>query len=121
MKRDMDLCRKILLKIEETNTSTAIYDLSIDGYTKEQVAYHCKILHEAGFIDGYKAPYGDNELVFFCVGSLTWAGNEYLDKIRDDTIWGKIKVTVREKGLPLTIDVIKNLASSIITSMLNNH
>ena len=32
MKRDMDLVRKILLKIEEEYVSTAIYNLSIDGY-----------------------------------------------------------------------------------------
>lgn len=112
----MDLCRKILLKIEETNTGTAIYDLSIDGYTKEQVAYHCKILYEAGFIDGYKAQYGDDNLVFFEVGSLTWAGNKYLDKIRDDTIWGKVKNTIKEKGLTLSFEIIKSTIAKMVSA-----
>ena len=47
MKRDMELVRLILLKIEEEYRSTAIYNLNISGYDMETVAYHCKILNEA--------------------------------------------------------------------------
>ena len=43
MKRDMDLVRLILLAIEDKYSSTAIYDLAVDGYDTETVAYHCKI------------------------------------------------------------------------------
>ena len=38
MKRDMELCRKILFAIEEEYEDVAIYNLSIDGYTMKQVA-----------------------------------------------------------------------------------
>ena len=48
MKRDWDLCRKILLKIEEKYIDTAIMDLTIEEYSMEKVAYHCNIMHEAG-------------------------------------------------------------------------
>lgn len=54
MKRDMDLARKILLEIEKQYVSTAIYDLDIEGYDVATVAYHCKILYEAGLISNYK-------------------------------------------------------------------
>lgn len=33
MKRDMDLIRKIMLRIEEEYKSTAIFNLKVDGYT----------------------------------------------------------------------------------------
>ena len=36
----MDLCKKILLKIEATHTGKIIYDSSVEIYTKEQVAYY---------------------------------------------------------------------------------
>lgn len=42
MKRDMELVRLILLKIEEEYSSTAISNLNISGYDMETVAYHCK-------------------------------------------------------------------------------
>ena len=116
MKRDMDLVREILLEIEEQYISTAIYDLQIKGYDMATVAYHCKILYEAGLISDYKAQYADNEIWFFCVGSLTWEGNDYLDKVRDNSTWRKTKDIITRKGLPLVFDTIKTISTAIITA-----
>lgn len=112
MKRDMELCRKILFAIEEQYVDVAILNLKIESYSMEQVAYHCKILHEAGLVSDYNSLYGDNHIISFSVGSITWNGQEYLDKIRDDTVWNKIKSQIKEKGLELTFQAILNLASS---------
>lgn len=49
--------------------------------------------------------------------NLTWEGYEYLDKIRDDSIWKKVKDVAKDKGLPLAIDTVKQIASVIISSM----
>ena len=116
MKRDMDLVRLILLEIEDKYRSTAIYDLAIDGYDTETVAYHCKILHEAGLISDYKAQYADNEIYVFGVGSITWDGNDFLEKIRDDSQWKKVKETITKKGLPLVIETIKSVANALISA-----
>ncbi len=118
MKRDMDLSRKILLKIEEEYVSTAILNLVVENYSMEQIAIHCELLHEAGFISYYNAQYGGDSLDFFAVGNLTWNGYEYLDKIRDDSIWKKVKDTAKEQGLPLVFDTVKQLATVIISSMM---
>ena len=91
MKRDMDLVRIILLEIEKQYRSTAIHNLTIEGYDMATVAYHCKILHEAGFIADYNAQYFDDDIGFFAVGPLTWDGNDYLDKVRDNSVWNKTK------------------------------
>ena len=116
MKRDMDLVRLILLEIEDKYRSTAIYDLAIDGYDTEMVAYHCKILYEAGLISDYKAQYADNEIYVFGVGSLTWDGNDFLEKIKDDSQWKKVKETITKKGLPLVVDTIKSVANALISA-----
>ena len=116
MKRDMDLVRLILLEIEDKYRSTAIYDLAIDGYDTEMVAYHCKILYEAGLISDYKAQYADNEIYVFGVGSLTWDGNDFLEKIRDDSQWKKVKETITKKGLPFVVDTIKSVANALISA-----
>ena len=116
MKRDMDLIRSILLKLEEENKSTVIHSLIIEGYDMATVAYHCKIMQEAGFISAYKGHYADNELQGFSIGSLTWAGQDYFEKVRDNSRWGKIKKLMKEKGLPATIEVVKMLADGIISA-----
>lgn len=116
MKRDLDLVRLILLKIEEEYRSTAIHGLRIDGYDMETVAYHCKIMHEKGLISDYKGFYASNELQDFGVGSLTWEGQDYLEKVRDNSRWGKIKGILKDKALPATIEVVKMLADGIISA-----
>ncbi len=116
MKRDMDLIRKIMLKIEEEYRSSAIINLSIDGYDRETVAYHCRILNDAGFVSDYEGRYASDQLYMFWVGPLTWEGNDFLDKIRDDGIWYKTKEVITKKGLPLIVDTIKTIANSFITA-----
>lgn len=61
----MDLCRKILFKIEELYIDTALLNLQLENYDNLQIAYHCKILNEARLIDNYNTQYADNSLYFF--------------------------------------------------------
>jgi len=117
MKRDMDLCRKILFSIEKEHVDTVICNITIEGYSMAEVAYHCQILHDAGLIFNYDALFADDEIDGFTVGGLTWNGCEYLDKIREDTVWNKTKEVIKKKGLPMVLDVIKEIATTIISSM----
>ncbi len=82
----------------------------------ETVAYHCKILHEAGLISGYNAQNASDTINLFKVSSLTWEGNDYLDKVRDNSIWGKTKDAITQKGLPFILDTIKTIATAFITA-----
>lgn len=118
MKRDMELCRKILLAIEEQYVDTALYGLEVEGYSMQQVAYHCKILHDARLISDYKGHFASNELLDFGVGCLTWEGHEFLDKIREDTVWNKTKDVITQKGLPMVLDVVKEISQSIVATMV---
>ena len=118
MQRDMELVRKILFKIEETVDNVACYNLKIEGYSMDQVAYHCSILYEGGYIYDYEAQYGGNEIYSFGVGRLTWEGHDFLDKIREDTIWKKTKETISDKGLPFVFDIVKSISTEIITGVV---
>ena len=52
MKRDMDLARLILLKIEQTADDPRSWiNLEVPDYTPAEVSYHVMILNEAGLID----------------------------------------------------------------------
>lgn len=114
MKRDMDLCRKILFKIEEQYTDTALINLELENYDNLKIAYHCKILNEAGLIDHYSAQYADDSLYSFSVGSLTWEGHDFLDKIREDTTWNNVKKIIKNKALPFTLEVAKTIATNLL-------
>ena len=118
MKRDMELVRNILLAIEEQYIDVALYDLEVEGYDFKTIAYHCKILYDAELINDYKGLFAENELQNFGVGSLTWEGHEFLDKIRDDTVWGKTKETMKDKGIPFGLDAVKQISSAIVGVMI---
>ena len=79
MQIDMELIRKILFKIEDTIDNIGKTNLQIEGYSKEQVAYHCAILYEGGYIHACNIQYGSNEVYSFSVGRLTWEGHEFLE------------------------------------------
>ncbi|MBQ3295524.1 MAG: DUF2513 domain-containing protein [Erysipelotrichaceae bacterium] len=116
MKRDMELCRKILFAIEKQYIDASIYNLKIEGYSPKEVSYNSGLLYEAGLISAYKSQNADDHLYSFAVGHLTWEGHDFLDKIREDTIWNKTKSIIKGKVLPMTLDIIKEVASAIISA-----
>lgn len=111
MKRDMDLVRLILLEIESSEYDE-IEDFKIDGYDVSLVKYNGELLLQAGLINNF---YEDSigELI---AGQLTWEGCDYLDKIRDNSIWKKTKDAIKAKGLPLVVDTIKTISTAFITA-----
>ena len=118
MKRDMELIRKIMFKIEEDYSGTPIRTLQIDGYDMITVAEHCRMMNEYGLINKYKAFGADNiPVLAFAVGNLTWEGYDFLDKVRQDTVWNKTKDVITKQGLPMIFDVIKDVSTAVITSM----
>ena len=106
MKRDMELCREILFALEEQYVDTAIVNLKVAGHGMKEVAYHCKLLYEAGFVASYNPKYGSNTLLAFSVGGMTWDGHEFLDKIREDTVWNKTKAIPHRKVGSILPEVI---------------
>ena len=117
----MELCRLILFKIEDEYKSTALSNLQIDGYDIEIIAYHCDLLFEAGLIKSYKPTYASDKIYFFSVGALTWEGHDFLDKIRENTMWNRTKNRIKENALPMTLEVIKTIATSLINDQLSGY
>ena len=112
----MELARKILFKIEEEYKGHPIYPFKLDDYEHWIVMEHCKLLYQQGLIE-YVRDDDINNSPYFEVGNLTNEGYDFIEKIRQDTIWNKTKDTITKKGLPMIIDVIKEVSSNIISSM----
>lgn len=116
MKRDMDLIWRILLKVEDDYDCANLINLKIDGYSAKAIAYNSQLAFEAGYLSNCSVQYADNGVWTFSVGSLTWEGHDFLDRIRDDSRWGKIKKAARDGGLPLVAESVGTISSAIITA-----
>lgn len=113
MTRDMDLLRQILLKVEGYNNPYPNLDpLSIDGYEWPAIAEHIKLLTESAYLDSMEMDYG------LCPTRLTMKGHDFLDSIRNDTVWNKVKEQVKEKGGGFTMEILKALATQALSHLL---
>ena len=86
MKRDMDLVRQILLATERTEARYA--KVSVPDYPEHLVNYHLDLLISAGIVNG-KMHWMNRGRGVAVVNGLTWEGHNYLDAIRDQSIWAR--------------------------------
>jgi Hypothetical protein (DUF2513) len=105
MKRDMDLVRELLRKIEEHPRAELTGRLQCEGRSEEEVNYHIVLAHDAGFIEAVNAFSTDG--LDWIPQRLTWEGHEFLEAARDDALWQKAKDATRSKGGGLTLEVLK--------------
>jgi len=100
MKRDMDLIRKILIRIEkyphfpEVSAGKPEIPMEFDEYSQEEVYYNLNLLSQAGLVN---SDHG-NTYSYRFVHGLTWQGHEFLDLMKKDTLWKKAKDAMKETG-----------------------
>lgn len=121
MKREIELFRKILFKIEEEYEpgTGAIGEIKIEGYDSQIIAEHCRLLEEESLIQDYKPMWADNKIYYFSVGPLTNLGYDFLDEIRDNNVWKQITKKLKENNI---IVAIKNIAkiSALTGEIMSN-
>ena len=116
MKRDMELIRQILLAVEERESRNE--DLSIEGYTEDQVGYHCYLIVDAGLAIGTKVSGSDAKCRKYVVYDLTWAGHDFLDAAREPERWKKAQGIFNKMG-GVTLDVAKSVLTNLMTQQAN--
>jgi hypothetical protein len=121
MKRDMDLIRELLLRLEALHIEPGAVacveptdeEVSVYGYDAEQISYHLSLIKEAGFIDA-PAVHPMDGIVF---KRLSWQGHDFLDSIRDPEVWSKTKEGVgAARGF--TVDLLRDLAKGLIKKQI---
>lgn len=115
MKRDMDLIRAILLKIEECEECDGmgwIADMQVDDYSNDMVMYNMQLLVKAGLIEA--ADMRSNVGVCWYPKALTWAGHEFLDAAKEETRWKKAKGVASKVG-GISFDVLKAILVKLST------
>ena len=116
MKRDFEVIRYILGKLEEAESAELQYPLQLSAYPAAVISYHLWLLIQSGLIIGacnQEAPYAGD---FQCYGvCLTWAGHEFLSAIREEAAWKKIRRYLAERALDLSYESIKAAATALLT------
>ena len=117
MKRDLDLCRVILIELAEKEQPVGWIDLALPGYSAEAVSYHVRLLAEAGLIEAQDLTTHSGAL--WRPKRVTWAGHEFLDAAKNDGVWRKAKSFVVEKTGTLTLELLKLGLSEVTKGLLS--
>ncbi len=108
----MDLVRELLIQITDNN-------LQPHEEWSDEVIYHLKMLSDVGYIKGVAFMQTDQGWIAAPSNpQLEWFGHEFLETIRERSIWDKVKKMAKEKGVGLTIDSITKIASTVVTSLI---
>lgn len=117
MRRDMDLVRLILLETEGRSRPFDSAELADEGHSSDEIAYHVRIMKQAGLLDAILS--SDLSLNYSAtVVGLTWDGQDFLDAVRNDGVWQKIKRGLRDGVKSVGFDSIKKVAVSLGTAAL---
>lgn len=115
MKRNMDLVRLILIALDEHAHGFAPSKLTIEGFTDEEIGYHCYLMDDAGLIKAIDATTMGSESPYSMPGKLTWEGHEFLDNSKDPNIWQQAKETIDKVG-----DASFSVWTAVLTKVVSN-
>jgi Hypothetical protein (DUF2513) len=123
VRRDMELIRQLLINIEAERRFDGTRwwqikspeDLGVGAYSDEEVGYHLNLLIDAGLVKGK----GGIETIPN-INKLTWQGHEFVDNIKNNDVWSKVKT--RLAGLQsVALSVVVALAESEVKQKLGLH
>jgi hypothetical protein len=108
MKRDMELVRKILFQAE-SGANGFCPAIRVEGYDESQIGYHCYLIVTMGFAIGESTTgdTGPNGRMTY----LTAAGHDFIDAIRDDTVWKRTWGLVNSAVSSVSVDLLKHVAT----------
>jgi hypothetical protein len=109
MKRDMDLIRELMLRLEALPVAPGSTlhlapdsrEVQVEGYDADQIDYHLLLINGAGFITRSTKPAPSG--IYF--RRLTWAGHDFLDSVRSPDVWDRTKQAASAAG-GFTVDLL---------------
>ena len=119
MRRNWDTIREILVRLEELPDTESL--LSLEDFPQErahEISYHAELLLDADLVEGKMHRLLDPGAADFMLQRLTWSGHEFLDAVRSDTVWNKTKKTFASKGLDMTFELAKSVATEITVGLV---
>lgn len=132
MKRDLDLVRKILFKMEEMDQwiIADAHSIPIEGYSENQVQYHLGLMVQANLLHAetrsvnITSKYSltaDSTGIKFQDYSISWFGHEFLTATRDEVRWKKTKEAIVKVGglaTDVAFDILKEMGKQAAVKLL---
>ncbi|MEH6498204.1 MAG: DUF2513 domain-containing protein [Pseudoalteromonas distincta] len=117
MKRDWDIIRKVLIEVQNLSlTERDQSEYAADGLEADLETSHVFLLYDAGFLTGIRTDTMDGRGVM--CPDLTWQGHDLLASIESKPVWDRVKQMATDKGLDLSFETVKLLASKALAQIV---
>lgn len=123
-----DCVRDILLKCEEllqmnddgTMNTLQSGDLKevLPDYDLSVIKYSVLKMDEADLINARIISFDDSIVVEFLIFDITYFGHEFIEQIKDDNNWNKVKDVAKKVGSS-SIDILLQIATGVLTNKIN--
>ena len=120
MQLNQDCIRDLLLYLETNlsyENSISIDELHLNNYSANDLIYTADKLNEANYIKCIKSPCLYEDVPSLIVTDITYSGHQFLDTIRDQSVWEDTKTKV-SKFASISIPILQEIATSLIKSKL---
>lgn len=120
MKLNPDCIRAILLTVEENSTISRGILIDSYNFTKyenlkdfdyEEISYHIRQCDLEGLFTKLSTYHRQH----YCIADLSPKGHEFIQNVRDDTIWNSVKNKAKNIGtlsLPILVTMAKNFLTN---------
>ena len=130
MELNKDCVRDILLKCEEllqmnddgTMNTLQSGDLKevLPDYDLSVIKYSVLKMDEADLINARIISFDDSIVGEFLIFDITYFGHEFIEQIKDDNNWNKVKDVAKKVGSS-SIDILLQIATGVLTNKINNY
>lgn len=128
MKRDWDLLRAIILVVESEEGSGIITVETVQQITGEddadKVRHHMDLALQSPYLTGpshtgYIKEINHPGTIGF-LPALTWQGREFLEHVRRDDIWARVKLLHEAAGLGMTYLSVRDISCMVRDTRLRD-
>jgi Hypothetical protein (DUF2513) len=113
MHRDMELIRKILMAMEAYSSGFAPTSFTIAGYDQDVIGHHIWLMEQGELVTAFDITSQGDASPTAIPGSITWKGHDFLNSVRTEKVWLKLKAEMKDKGVSLPFALIQQLALKI--------
>lgn len=120
MRLDPNCIRSVLIYVEENTTyysscTLTVYDLNsiFPDYDFDTVMYHIDQCAQSGFFSAFSTDQIENVEI----KGLSPAGHQFLDNVRNDNIWNKVKNIGDELGSQ-SLSALAQIAANVVTEII---
>lgn len=119
MRRDMDLIRQLVFYVQDVGPVRSVRDVHIEGFTPEQIGYHCYLIVDAGYAEGSRISNLSSQHPEYLVHHLTSAGHDFADNARNDTVWNSVKAKIAGTASSVSISTLGRLLERGVLDLLS--